>query len=119
MDSKNIEFDFSCVTKITKTDNGWVAALYREANKELHPVVTLRELSEASLYTKFGLEIERDVTNEEREEAESKLREYLTGLSGRTIVDSGEVQDILLDVLNVLPKGQTEDTITEEEVKES
>lgn len=100
----DIEVNFPTNLKLINViDDIWTAKLTRRSNEKDYWIAEFRDLGPTEIYAKFGVEVpvkNKKSADEAQGTAEDLLKRHLTKLTGRTIVPTSEVQDILLDVLN-------------------
>jgi|JI9StandDraft_1071089.scaffolds.fasta_scaffold42962_4 hypothetical protein len=110
----DIEVNFPTNLKLINViDDTWTARLTRRSNEKEYWIAEFRDLGPTEIYAKFGVEVpvkNKKPAHEGKATAESLLREHLTKLSGRTIVPTSEVQDLLLDVLNEIGGTDVDDS---------
>lgn len=111
MEKTKLEANFTANASVMGNDvDGWDVVLTRKEEGGLYPITVLKGLSSAECYTRLGIDVPRKEIPEleGRAAAREHLKEALSALSGRTIVSTTEMSDVLLDAMRALGEDTNE-----------
>lgn len=99
-----LEINFPAHVKLVGKENKFSAILTRKVDGKTFPVAALKNMTAAECYTRLGVVVPKEEVDpvEGLSKAKKTLSDALTDISGRTMISSAEVQDVLLDAINEL-----------------
>lgn len=111
MEKVKLEANFTANASIMGNDvDGWDVVLTRKEEGNLYPITVILGLSSPEVYTRLGIDVPRKHIPEleGRAAARQHLKQALADLSGRTMVTTTEMNDVLLDALLALGEDTNE-----------
>lgn len=112
MEKIKLETNFSTHASLIGNDvDGWDVILTRKDDGNVHPITVLKSLTSAECYTRLGIDVPRkEIPDlEGRAAARQRLFDAMSSLSGRTLVNVSEINDILLDIVSALGEDKNEE----------
>jgi hypothetical protein len=105
-----LELNFPANVKIRGKNGKYNAVVVRKIDDKTYPVAALKDLTASECYTRLGAKVPKPEVDpvEGIGKAKKTLTDALTSLSGRTMINSAEVQDTLLDAINELGLAEDE-----------
>lgn len=96
-------------------DGGYSAVIVRRSDEKEYPVLSIRGMSSADVYVKFGLKVAEEESDTPEEDAKAIVDEALVRASTKTNYTATEIQDILLEVRNALGEKSVDEETKDED----